>query len=160
MVLDHETAAQDTTGRFERAASDAGVPFFVAAPRARREPSTATTPAAAAARHVVDERRAHRRDRPRRPARRRRRRGARAHQSAHQEAKAVWAIFGPAVGWSFVGTGLYAWRRRPENRTGALMVLLGFAWFLFTLDAANSPRSTRLRSSPAASGAASSSTSA
>ncbi|MEA2384850.1 MAG: hypothetical protein QOH72_4821 [Solirubrobacteraceae bacterium] len=59
--------------------------------------------------------------------------------SDHQAAKAVWAIFGPAVGWSFVGTGLYAWRRRPENRTGALMVLLGFAWFLFTLDAADAP---------------------
>jgi signal transduction histidine kinase len=59
--------------------------------------------------------------------------------SDHREAKAVWAVFGPAVGWSFVGTGLYAWRRRPASRTGALMVLLGFAWFVFTLDAANSP---------------------
>ena len=35
----------------------------------------------------------------------------------------------PAVGWSFIGTGLYAWRRRPESRIGALMILLGFAWF-------------------------------
>ena len=35
-------------------------------------------------------------------------------------------------------TGLYAWRRRPESRIGALMILLGFAWFLYTLDAANS----------------------
>ncbi len=51
----------------------------------------------------------------------------------------MWAIFGAVVGWSFVGTGLYAWRRRPESRTGALMVLLGFAWFLSTLEAANSP---------------------
>jgi signal transduction histidine kinase len=59
--------------------------------------------------------------------------------SDHQDAKAVWAIFGPAVGWSFIGTGLYAWRRRPESRSGALMVLLGFAWFLFTLQSANSP---------------------
>jgi signal transduction histidine kinase len=59
--------------------------------------------------------------------------------SDHREAKAAWAVFGPAVGWSFVGTGLYAWRRRPASRTGALMVLLGFAWFVFTLDAANSP---------------------
>jgi signal transduction histidine kinase len=58
--------------------------------------------------------------------------------SDHQDAKAVWAIFGPAVGWSFIGTGLYAWRRRPESRIGALMVLLGFAWFLYTLAAANS----------------------
>ena len=37
----------------------------------------------------------------------------------------VWAVFGPLVGWSFVGTGLYAWRRRPESRFGALMTLLG-----------------------------------
>jgi signal transduction histidine kinase len=58
--------------------------------------------------------------------------------SDHKEPKAVWAIFGPAVGWSFIGTGLYAWQRRPESRTGALMILLGFAWFLYTLDAANS----------------------
>lgn len=59
--------------------------------------------------------------------------------SDHRDAKVVWAVFGPAVGWSFVGTGLYAWRRRPDSRIGALMVLLGFAWFLFTLDASNSP---------------------
>lgn len=59
--------------------------------------------------------------------------------SDHQEAKAVWATFGPAVGWSFVGTGLYAWRHRPESRTGALMVLLRFAWFIFMLQAANAP---------------------
>jgi signal transduction histidine kinase len=59
--------------------------------------------------------------------------------SDHKEPKAVWAIFGPAVGWSFIGTGLYAWQRRPESRTGALMILLGFAWFIYTLDAANSP---------------------
>jgi hypothetical protein len=58
--------------------------------------------------------------------------------SAHQDAKALWAILGPGVGWSFVGTGLYAWRRRPESRIGLLMVLLGFAWFLSTLGAADS----------------------
>jgi signal transduction histidine kinase len=58
--------------------------------------------------------------------------------SDHQSAKVAWAIFGPLVGWSFIGTGLYAWRRRPQNRTGALMVLLGFAWFLFTLSASDS----------------------
>src|SRR3712207_769653 len=59
--------------------------------------------------------------------------------SDHEDDKVVWAIFGPAVMWSFIGTGLYAWRRRPESRIGALMVLLGFAWFLFTLQAADSP---------------------
>ena len=59
--------------------------------------------------------------------------------SDHQDAKAVWATFGPAVGLSFVGTGLYAWRRRPESRTGLLMVLLGFAWFLSLLTASDVP---------------------
>ncbi|MGH2968698.1 MAG: sensor histidine kinase [Solirubrobacteraceae bacterium] len=58
--------------------------------------------------------------------------------SGHLDAKAVWAVFGPAVGWSFVGTGLYAMRRRPESRTGTLMVLLGFAWFISVLGVANS----------------------
>jgi signal transduction histidine kinase len=34
-----------------------------------------------------------------------------------------------AVGWSFIAVGLVAWSRRPDSRTGALMVALGFAWF-------------------------------
>jgi signal transduction histidine kinase len=59
--------------------------------------------------------------------------------SDHQEAQAAFAIFGPAVGWGFIGTGLYAWRREPHNRTGMLMVLLGFAWLSSTLESANSP---------------------
>ena len=58
--------------------------------------------------------------------------------SDHQQAKAAFAIFGPAVGWGFIGTGLWAWRREPANRTGKLMVALGFAWLLSTLEAANS----------------------
>jgi hypothetical protein len=41
------------------------------------------------------------------------------------------------VGWSFVGTGLYARHRRPEYRFGDLMVVTGFAWFLQALAAAN-----------------------
>jgi signal transduction histidine kinase len=45
----------------------------------------------------------------------------------------VWAVFGPLVGWSFVGTGVYAWRRRPDSRFGLLMTLLGFAWFFTPL---------------------------
>ena len=59
--------------------------------------------------------------------------------SDHRDARVVWAVFAPAVGWSFIGTGLVAWRAQPQNRTGRLMVLLGFAWFLFTLDAADAP---------------------
>jgi signal transduction histidine kinase len=57
--------------------------------------------------------------------------------SDHQEAKAAFAIFGPAVGWGFIGTGLWAWRREPENLTGRLLVGLGFAWLLSTLESAN-----------------------
>jgi signal transduction histidine kinase len=34
------------------------------------------------------------------------------------------------VGWVFVACGLVAWARRPESRSGALMVATGFAWFL------------------------------
>jgi DNA-binding CsgD family transcriptional regulator len=34
-----------------------------------------------------------------------------------------------AVGATFLATGSVAWRRRPENRTGLLMVLSGLAWF-------------------------------
>jgi signal transduction histidine kinase len=52
-------------------------------------------------------------------------------------ANLAWAVAGPVVGWSAVATGLYTWRRRPGNRTGALMVLLGFAWFNSTLVNAN-----------------------
>ena len=58
--------------------------------------------------------------------------------SDHGEDHVVWAILGPLVAWSFVGTGLYAWRRRPESRTGALMVLLGFAWCVAALVSSNS----------------------
>jgi signal transduction histidine kinase len=44
-----------------------------------------------------------------------------------------------AVGWSFIGAGLYAWWRRPEHRMGPLMTLVGFIWFLGALTYANSP---------------------
>jgi len=33
------------------------------------------------------------------------------------------------VGTSFVAAGAVAWRRRPENRTGLLMLLSGLTWF-------------------------------
>src|SRR3954465_9112384 len=59
--------------------------------------------------------------------------------SDHHGTPVVWAVFAPAVGGSFVATGLYASHRRPQNRVGALMVLLGFAWFVFTLDASDVP---------------------
>ena len=59
--------------------------------------------------------------------------------SDHVDNKAASAVLQPAAGWCFIGTGLYAWRRRPESRIGALMVAMGFAWFLFALDTADAP---------------------
>jgi signal transduction histidine kinase len=41
------------------------------------------------------------------------------------------------VGWSFVGTGLFAWWRRPANGTGPLMAAAGFAWFATKLSASD-----------------------
>jgi signal transduction histidine kinase len=35
-----------------------------------------------------------------------------------------------AVGWTFIGCGLVASRRRPESRTGLLMAATGFTWFV------------------------------
>jgi signal transduction histidine kinase len=34
------------------------------------------------------------------------------------------------VGWSFAGSGLYAWGRRPENRLGPLMTAVGCTYLL------------------------------
>jgi signal transduction histidine kinase len=34
------------------------------------------------------------------------------------------------IGWSFVGTGLFMWWRRPENRLGLLMTAVGITWLL------------------------------
>ena len=57
--------------------------------------------------------------------------------SDHVDDRGVTAALGLTVGWSFAGTGLLAWWRRPGNRTGALMVAAGFAWFLQSLGTAN-----------------------
>jgi hypothetical protein len=35
-----------------------------------------------------------------------------------------------AVGWTFIGCGLIAARKRPASRIGWLMVATGFTWFL------------------------------
>ena len=37
------------------------------------------------------------------------------------------AITGPLIGWAFIGTGIFAWLRRPDNRIGALMTAVGFS---------------------------------
>jgi len=49
----------------------------------------------------------------------------------------VIAIVG--VSWSFVAAGLVAWRRRPDNHTGALMVAVGLAYALLGLRLVRTP---------------------
>jgi signal transduction histidine kinase len=46
------------------------------------------------------------------------------------EPHGIWAVFGPLIGWSFIGAGLYAARRPPSRRFGVLLVITGFTWFL------------------------------
>ena len=42
-------------------------------------------------------------------------------------------VVSEAVGLAFLVTGLLAWQRRPANRTGLLMMVVGFAWFIETV---------------------------
>jgi len=41
---------------------------------------------------------------------------------------AAWGSAGLVIGWSYIGVGLFAWWRRPDNRVGMLMVATGFIW--------------------------------
>jgi signal transduction histidine kinase len=50
--------------------------------------------------------------------------------SNHDDQKVVNGILGPLIGLGFIGTGAFAWWRRPLNRFGLLMTAVGFAWFL------------------------------
>ncbi|HEX7299285.1 MAG TPA: histidine kinase [Solirubrobacteraceae bacterium] len=54
------------------------------------------------------------------------------------------AIFGPIIGAAFIGTGLLAWARQPDNRFGPLMVALGFAYCLSGLIVSTEPWSFSL----------------
>src|SRR5215216_6632799 len=58
--------------------------------------------------------------------------------SDHEENVLALGVFGLLLGWTFIGTGLFGWARRPENATGRLMVAVGFAWFLGAFSDANS----------------------
>ncbi len=59
--------------------------------------------------------------------------------SDHTNLSGLLAVLSVYVAWSFIGTGLYAWDRRPDNLIGPLMVALGFAWCLGQLSASNVP---------------------
>jgi signal transduction histidine kinase len=59
--------------------------------------------------------------------------------SDHETAKPLTAVLGSFIGLSFSGIGALAWMRRPLNRSGALMMSVGLAWFLSGLTEANDP---------------------
>jgi hypothetical protein len=50
--------------------------------------------------------------------------------SDHVDSPGLSAGLGLFVGWSWIGVGLFAWWRRPDNRFGVLMTAVGFAFFL------------------------------
>ena len=56
--------------------------------------------------------------------------------TSERDDDAAWIVLAATLGWGFIGAGLYAWWRRPENRSGALMTLVGFLWFLGSLESA------------------------
>jgi peptidoglycan/LPS O-acetylase OafA/YrhL len=58
--------------------------------------------------------------------------------SDHAGDQVSFEVVAMLLGWSFIGSGLFAWARRPDNRTGALMLAVGFAWFLGSLSYTNS----------------------
>jgi len=57
--------------------------------------------------------------------------------SDHTNLEGLVAVATLLVTWSFLGTGLYLWDRRPDNLTGPLMVALAFSWLLAGLSASN-----------------------
>jgi signal transduction histidine kinase len=57
--------------------------------------------------------------------------------SDHVGSPGATAVLGLFLGWSFIGAGLFAWWRRPDNRFGVLMTAVGFAFFLGSLTAAD-----------------------
>jgi len=64
-------------------------------------------------------------------------------EAPDSRAEIVGLALGLAIGWSFVVSGVVAWSRRPGNRIGPLMVLVGLLWFVGRLDfAAEEPFQT------------------
>ena len=59
--------------------------------------------------------------------------------SDHRTDPVPFLVLGLAMGWSFIGTGLYAWWRRPDQRIGPLMTLVGFAWYAGALSFSDAP---------------------
>jgi PAS domain S-box-containing protein len=57
--------------------------------------------------------------------------------SEHEEQALLTSVFGLLIGWAFVAAGLIARSRRPENRTGVLLLIVGFSFFVSALAESN-----------------------
>jgi signal transduction histidine kinase len=57
--------------------------------------------------------------------------------SDHTSPRGLAAALVLTAGWSFAGTGLYAWDRRPGNNIGPLMTAIGFTFFFQGLSSSN-----------------------
>jgi signal transduction histidine kinase/PAS domain-containing protein len=57
--------------------------------------------------------------------------------SDHIDVPRLTAVLVLLTGWSFIAAGLIARTRRPHNRTGLLMIAVGFGWFAGAPYAAN-----------------------
>jgi len=55
------------------------------------------------------------------------------------DTRGAWAVGALLTGWGFIGVGLYAWGRRPDNRVGMLMAGTGFAWFIACISFSDLP---------------------
>ncbi|MGH2974385.1 MAG: sensor histidine kinase [Solirubrobacterales bacterium] len=55
----------------------------------------------------------------------------------HNNHRGAYAALALGIGWGFIGTGLYTWRRRPGNNIGVLMIAVGFAGLLKALAFSN-----------------------
>jgi signal transduction histidine kinase len=49
------------------------------------------------------------------------------------DSQPAWVGLTLVIGYGFLGVGLYAWWRQPDNWVGALMVTTAFAWWVSTL---------------------------
>jgi signal transduction histidine kinase len=50
--------------------------------------------------------------------------------SDHQDVPRLQAVLAALTGWSFITAGLIARTRRPRNRTGLLLIAVGFTWLV------------------------------
>jgi signal transduction histidine kinase len=50
--------------------------------------------------------------------------------SEFNDDRRLWIVLDLVIGFGFIGTGAFAWLRRPDNRVGMLMMATGFAWYV------------------------------